>query len=158
LFVCVQVVDAYLQACKDTSKEKLYLIGLVALYLSYKYERNGLLLIKDFLKMSKSEHAKKEVTLMESNILNTIEFRFGKPLPINFLRRFSKAAEATELQHTLAKYFIELSLHDAEFASMDPSYLAASSLCLSFKILKAAEWVCIHFFTVRIFLTLILTY
>ena len=35
---------------------------------------------------------------------------------------------------------MELSLHDAEFSSLDPSYLAASSLCLSFHLLKGNEW------------------
>lgn len=35
---------------------------------------------------------------------------------------------------------MELSLHDAEFSSMDPSFLAASSLCLSFQLLKGSEW------------------
>ncbi len=35
---------------------------------------------------------------------------------------------------------MELSLHDAEFSSFDPSYLAACSLCLSFKLLDGSVW------------------
>ena len=35
---------------------------------------------------------------------------------------------------------MELSLHDSEFASFDPSYLAACSLCLSFKLLDGPVW------------------
>jgi hypothetical protein len=35
---------------------------------------------------------------------------------------------------------MELSLHDAEFSSIDPSYLAACSLCLSFKLLNGSDW------------------
>lgn len=35
---------------------------------------------------------------------------------------------------------MELSLHDVEFSSMDPSYLAASSLCLSYKLLNGPAW------------------
>lgn len=35
---------------------------------------------------------------------------------------------------------MELSLHDAEFSTLDPSYLAASSLCLSFRLLNGSEW------------------
>ena len=35
---------------------------------------------------------------------------------------------------------MELSLHCAEFSSFDPSYLAAGSLALSFKLLKASQW------------------
>ena len=48
--------------------------------------------------------------------------------------------KADPKQHTLAKFFMELSLHDAEFSSFDPSYLAASSLCLSFKLLNGSDW------------------
>lgn len=54
--------------------------------------------------------------------------------------------KADPKQHTLAKYFMELSLHCADFSSLDPSYLAACSLCLSFKLLKGIEWVYIFFF------------
>jgi hypothetical protein len=36
---------------------------------------------------------------------------------------------------------MELCLHDAEFSSFDPSYMAACSLCLSFKLLSGADWV-----------------
>ena len=36
---------------------------------------------------------------------------------------------------------MELSLHDAEFSSLDPSFLAASALCLSFKLLNGTGWV-----------------
>lgn len=35
---------------------------------------------------------------------------------------------------------MELSLHDSDFSSMDPSYLAASALCLSFKLLNGPVW------------------
>lgn len=48
--------------------------------------------------------------------------------------------KADPKQHTLAKYFMELSLHCSEFSPLDPSYLAACSLCLSFKLLKGTEW------------------
>lgn len=48
--------------------------------------------------------------------------------------------KADPKQHTLAKYFMELSLHDAEFSALDPSYLAASALCLSFRLLNGSEW------------------
>jgi hypothetical protein len=48
--------------------------------------------------------------------------------------------KADPKQHTLAKYFMELTLHDAEFASVDPSLLAASSLSLSFRLLNGSTW------------------
>ena len=35
---------------------------------------------------------------------------------------------------------MELSLHDSDFSSFDPSYLAACSLCLSYKLLDGPDW------------------
>jgi hypothetical protein len=42
---------------------------------------------------------------------------------------------------------MELSLHDSEFSSMDPSYLAACALNLSFKLFKGPKWVRFYFFS-----------
>jgi hypothetical protein len=53
----------------------------------------------------------------------------------NNLINFFLNTKSDPKQHTLAKYFMELTLHDAEFSSFDPSYLAACSLCLAFKLL-----------------------
>ena len=113
--------------------------------------------------MTDNTYTKSEIRKMEVNMCKTLEFGFGKPLPLHFLRRFSKAAQVNTInlvffiiyiinysfinskadpkQHTLAKYFMELSLHDAEFSSMDPSILAAASLHLSLQLLNGPKWV-----------------
>ena len=43
-------------------------------------------------------------------ILSSLEFNLGRPLPLNFLRRNSKAGNVDALVHTLAKYVMELTL------------------------------------------------
>jgi len=139
LYLCIQIIDAFLQA-QDVPKMQLQLVGVTAMFVASKYEEMYVPAIEDFVYMTDNTYTKSEIRQMEINILKTLDFMFGKPLPLHFLRRFSKAGQADPKQHTLAKYFMELSLHDAEFSSLDPSYLAASALCLSFRLLKGSEW------------------
>lgn len=139
LYLCVQIIDAYLMA-QDVPKMQLQLVGVTAMFVASKYEEMYVPAIDDFVYMTDNTYTKAEIRQMEISILKTLNFMFCKPLPLHFLRRFSKAGQADPKQHTLAKYFMELSLHDAEFSSLDPSYLAACSLCLSFKLLNGSEW------------------
>lgn len=139
LYLCIQIIDAYLQAV-DVPKMQLQLVGVTAMFVASKYEEMYVPAIDDFVYMTDNTYTKAEIRQMEISILRTLDFMFGKPLPLHFLRRFSKAGQADPKQHTLAKYFMELSLHCAEFSSLDPSYLAACALCLSFKLLKGSEW------------------
>lgn len=48
--------------------------------------------------------------------------------------------QADARQHTLAKYFMELTLVDYEMARRLPSEIAAAALLLSGKILKNSKW------------------
>lgn len=139
LYLCVQIIDAYLQV-QDVPKMHLQLVGVTAMFVASKYEEMYVPAIDDFVYMTDNTYTKAEIRHMEISILKTLNFMFCKPLPLHFLRRFSKAGQADPKQHTLAKYFMELSLHDSEFSSFDPSYLAASSLCLSFRLLNGPSW------------------
>ena len=47
---------------------------------------------------------------MEIKVLATLNFDLGRPLPLHFLRRASKAGGVDAATHTLAKYVVELSL------------------------------------------------
>jgi hypothetical protein len=98
--------------------------NLLANYFTFKNSKHSvleLLLIGTFLS-TKVQSCNKKVNLISS-----------KYISIHFLKADPK-------QHTLAKYFMELSLHCAEFSPLDPSYLAACSLALSFKLLNGSEW------------------
>lgn len=139
MYLCVQIIDAYLAAV-DVPKMQLQLVGVTAMFVASKYEEMYVPAIDDFVYMTDNTYTKAEIRTMEISILKQLDFMFCKPFPLHFLRRFSKAGQADPKQHTLAKYFMELSLHCAEFSSLDPSYLAACSLCLSFKLLKGTEW------------------
>merc|ERR1712180_98904 len=76
---------------------------------------------------------------MEIKILQTLKFSLFEPLSIHFLRRFSKAGDVDVLQHSLAKYAIELALVEYDLVPVPGSKLAASALCLSLMLLEPKE-------------------
>ena len=73
---------------------------------------------------------------MEVKILSTLKFDLGRPLPLHFLRRASKAGGVEAVTHTLAKYIMELSLGAYTMCSVPPSKLASAALALSMKVLE----------------------
>merc|ERR1712025_806159 len=77
-----------------------------------------------------------EIRQMELRVLNTLGFNFSRPLPLHFLRRNSKAGDVDVLQHTVAKYLIEMCLLEYDMAHVPPSLLAAAALFLSLRLLE----------------------
>ena len=65
------------------------------------------------------------------DVLQVLRFDLGRPLPLHFLRRNSKAGQVDATIHTLAKYMMELTLVEYSFAHIPPSKLAASALAIS---------------------------
>lgn len=127
------------------------------MFIASKFEEMYAPDIHDFVFMSDKAYNKKEVLRMEYRILKALDFNLGRPLPLHFLRRYTKAAthsydwvnkcyfhqfsglnyrsqkKVDVLHHTLSKYLMELSLPEYDFCHYSPSQLAAASLCLSLK-------------------------
>lgn len=66
---------------------------------------------------------------MEKKILQGLEFNLSKPLPIHFLRRFTKAAGTLgDRQYSASKYFMELASIDYEMTKYKPSQVTSDQL------------------------------
>ncbi|NWH68163.1 CCNB2 protein, partial [Geococcyx californianus] len=139
LYMSVAVIDRFLQS-HPVSRNKLQLVGVTALFLAAKYEEILSPDIADFVYITDYTYTSDEVREMEIMILKELNFNLGRPLPIHFLRRASKAGEADAKQHTLAKYLMELTLLDYDMVHHRPSEIAAAALCLSRKILGCNDW------------------
>ena len=74
------------------------------------YENNLFSITGDFVYITDRAYTESQIREMEMKILSSLEFNLGRPLPLNFLRRNSKAGNVDALVHTLAKYVMELTL------------------------------------------------
>uniref|UniRef100_A0A8C8RSL1 Cyclin B2 n=1 Tax=Pelusios castaneus TaxID=367368 RepID=A0A8C8RSL1_9SAUR len=139
LYMCIAVMDRFLQI-HPVSRKKLQLAGVTALLLASKYEEIFSPDVADFVYITDNAYTSSQIREMEMMILKELDFDLGRPLPLHFLRRASKAGEADAEQHTLAKYLMELTLLDYDMVHYHPSEIAAAALCLSQKVLGQGKW------------------
>lgn len=123
------------------SKQKIQLVGVTAFFIASKFEEIYPPEIKDFIVICDQLYHKRDIIKMEIAILKSLKFELGRPLPLHFLRRNSKAAHADTKIHTMAKYMMELALTEYECAHWYPSLLAATALYVTIKILpEKLDW------------------
>ncbi|CAF1389799.1 unnamed protein product [Adineta steineri] len=126
----IQLIDRYLQLV-DVSKHELQLIGSTALLLACKYEEMTIPGMNDFVYVSDNAYSKEDMKEMERRIISTLSYDLGRPLSINFLRRYSKIVQATDIEHTLGKYLLDLTFTDHSLSHLLPSYVSACASFLS---------------------------
>jgi hypothetical protein len=126
----IQLIDRYLQLV-DVSKHELQLIGSTALLIACKYEEMTIPGMNDFVYVSDNAYSKEDMKEMERRIFSTLSYDLGRPISINFLRRYSKIVQATDIEHTLGKYLLDLTFLDHSFSHFLPSYVSACASFLS---------------------------
>lgn len=114
-------------------------MGITALFIAAKYEEVFPPIMNDFVKICDKIYTNRDIIRMEMSILKRLNFELGRPLPIHFLRRFSKAAHADSVIHNIAKYLMELSLLEYQCASWEPSLIAATALYVSLKSVDSSQ-------------------
>jgi len=137
LYMTVYIIDKFLQVEGLTiRRNKLQLVGVSAMFIASKVEEMYAPEIGDFVYITDNAYSAADIRQMELKLLNTMAFNFSRPLPLHFLRRNSKAGDVDVLQHTVAKYLVEISLVEYDLAHFPPSLLAAAALFLSLRILE----------------------
>ncbi|XP_058866310.1 G2/mitotic-specific cyclin-B1-like [Acipenser ruthenus] len=139
MYMTVGIIDRFLQA-NPVPKKMLQLVGVTAMLLASKYEEMYPPEIADFAFVTDHTYTTAQIRAMEMKILRVLHFGFGRPIPLQFLRRASKIGEVTAEQHTLAKYLMELTMVDYDMVHYPPSQIAAAALALTLNILNCGEW------------------
>ncbi|KAK0136727.1 G2/mitotic-specific cyclin-B2 [Merluccius polli] len=139
LYLTVAILDRFLQV-QPVSRRKLQLAGVTAMLVASKYEEMYSPEVADFAYITDNAFTKAQILQMEQLVLRCLNFDLGRPLPLHFLRRASKAANSNVEKHTLAKYLMELTLVDYDMVHYRPSEIAAASLCLSQLLLEDLPW------------------
>ncbi|KAI5089175.1 G2/mitotic-specific cyclin-B1 [Silurus meridionalis] len=139
MYMTVAIIDRFLQD-HPVPKKQLQLVGVTAMFIASKYEEMYPPEIADFAFVTDRAYTTAQIREMEMNILRVLNFNFGKPLPLQFLRRASKIGEVTAEQHTLAKYFVELTMVDYDMVHFAPSQVASAAFALMLKVFNCGEW------------------
>lgn len=139
LYMAVATIDRFLQV-QPVSRRKLQLVGITAMWVACKFEEMYVPEVGDFAYITDNAYTKAQICAMEELILKALNFELGRPLPLHFLRRASKAGNADPKMHVLAKYFLELNLLDYDTVHYRPSEMGAAALCLSQLVLTGQRW------------------
>lgn len=75
------------------SKRKLQLAGVAAMLIASKYEEMCAPEVADFVYITDNSFSRAQVCEMEILMLKNLNFGLGRPLPLHFLRRASKAGK-----------------------------------------------------------------
>lgn len=106
-------------------------ISLMDRFLSlYQVSRVILPSQNDLVYISAEAYSREQILKFEQAMLNGLGFALNSPLPIDFLRRFSVAAQFSYANHFRAKYLIDISLQDHRVLTLLPSQLAADAVYL----------------------------
>ncbi|XP_017315379.1 G2/mitotic-specific cyclin-B1 isoform X2 [Ictalurus punctatus] len=138
MYMTLAIIDRFLQD-HPVPKKQLQLVGVTAMFIASKYEEMYPPEIADFAFVTDRAYSTAQIREMEMSILRVLNFNFGRPLPLQFLRRASKIGEVTAEQHTLAKYFVELTMVDYEMVHFAPSQVASAAFALMLKVFNC-EW------------------
>ncbi|XP_023287483.1 G2/mitotic-specific cyclin-B [Orussus abietinus] len=139
LYLTISIIDRFLQSYRTIDRKRLQLVGVSAMFLASKYEEMYSPDISDFVYITDNAYSKTEILQMEMLILRTLDYSFGRPLPLHFLRRYSKAGRALPVHHTMAKFFLEQCLVCYEMCHYPPSLIAAAAIYLSFFVIGNEE-------------------
>jgi len=137
MFLTMDLVDRYM-AIKgsEISRSQLQLIGVSAMFLACKMEEVFAPACSDFVYITDNAYTAQEIKQTELKFLSALDFNLFQPLSLHFLRRFSKAGDVDVLQHSLAKYALEVGLLDYSLVSVPGSLIAAAALFLSLLLLE----------------------
>lgn len=140
LYLSVAILDRYMQvSAEKVPRKQLQLVGVSAMFIAAKYEEMYAPEIGDFVYITDNAYTQSQIREMEIKIMSVLKFDLGRPLPLHFLRRNSKAGQVDATAHTMAKYVMELTLLEYNFAHVLPSEVAAAALAFSLKALDVED-------------------
>lgn len=139
LYITIATIDRFFDKFVVERQDQVQLFASAATLIASKYEEIYPPEVRDLVYLTQQAYTKREILRAEMQLLKTLDFDLGKPIPLAFLRRFSKAAHCNLKMHSIAKYLMELSLTEYECCHWEPSLLAAAALFTSLFLVAACK-------------------
>ncbi|CAD7950337.1 unnamed protein product [Amoebophrya sp. A120] len=129
LYLCVNLIDRYLQRDRAIPKRRLQLMGGTCMLIAAKYEEYRPPEVKEICYIMDNAYKREDVLEMEVQILNTLKFSITSASPLQFLDFYAKGYCARESEiHSLAQFCLECCITDPVMNSYLPSQLAGVAL------------------------------
>jgi cyclin B len=133
-YLAVYIMDCFFAAHPNTPINRYQLVAVSSLYLACKYEEYFPPSFDELLDFSEGAFGKRDVFLMEMDLIRACGGKLGVPTSYSFLQRYARVTNASVHVKTLAQFYLELSLHCADFALDESrSKMAAAALMLAFR-------------------------
>jgi len=129
LFISIQVVDLFLSSKHGQSVKDLQRVAVGAVLIVSKYEDIIPPSLDEMIKQMKAPCTREEILLLETKILNTLDFDLTVPTSFRFLERFSRISPKYNSAMDFGEFVIELANYDYEIVhKLKPSEIAAIAL------------------------------
>jgi len=132
MHICIGLLDRFLQQCLKSSngfvtQKNLQLIAVATFLIAAKVEETHHPPVDELVYVTDHAYTSDQVKRMEKKILHELHFELNRPTSLQFLRRFSFLSNATDEQHAIGKFLIDMSLLDVSCIDLSPSLIAASA-------------------------------
>lgn len=131
LFLTVNYLDRFLSKTRNIPRTKFQLVGVTCLFIAIKYEQIVPMTLDQLVHLTADTYTREDMIVMESEILNILNFELTIPTVKAFLARFIKASRFDPTRTFLANFLAELSLLKYEMVRFPPSVIAASCVYLT---------------------------
>lgn len=91
------------EAC---DKSELQLIGVTAMLIASKYEEMYAPQVDDFVFITDQTYSSDKIRSMERRMLKALDYSFGNPLCLHFLRRYSRAGNVSSMHLNILLYCV----------------------------------------------------
>jgi len=139
LYLCVNIIDRFLSK-KIVARNKLQLVGLVAMMIAAKYQEKHIPEISEFIHISAYAYTKDELLRMERVILNTIDFNLNVttiPMLLSFyINNMNLCGDIS----FLSQYICYTAIQELNYTKYTPCTITKSSLLLSIIIYKLSTY------------------
>ncbi|EFO20352.1 hypothetical protein LOAG_08137 [Loa loa] len=136
LHMAVSIVDRVLNTIQ-CPREKLQLLGAVALLLASKFEEIYPPEMKEFARITAYTFHETEIIRMERIVFARVEYQLLAPTSWWFAARLVRMAHVPRIIYCMMRYLLELALLDHTFLDFRPSVVGAASFFLSNVIFKS---------------------
>ena len=142
MYIAVNLIDRYLEK-KETSRAKLQLVGITAMFIACKYEEIYPPDLKDFVYITDGAYVRSDVLKMEHKMLACLNFDITFPTQWVLFETYKRKLNLDEKTFKLAWFLMELCLINSKSLKFKMSHIAASAILIASKtmgIYKNNNW------------------